>query len=124
MNRFFNCFLKKKPTVITINPILDRSPFPKNLQSLPDTLPELLFFETVIHMNLKSFHEEATLLSDKAHVYIARGDIYKGMFILKQRRYVIEESSKLLQILDDVKEKKQILVDFPAEFRAAQKIKL
>jgi hypothetical protein len=35
---------------------------------------------------------------------------------------LLEESSKLLSLIDDIKEKKQYLEDFPAEFRAAQKI--
>lgn len=123
MKRFFNCFKKEKSPIVTINPIREAHRFPPHLEKLPDTLPELLYLETVIHMNLKTFNQEASLLSDKAHVLIARGDVYRGMFILRQRRYVVEESSKLLQVLDDVKQKKQILMDFPAEFRAAQKIK-
>lgn len=124
MKRFFKCFTKDPPAVSTLNPIVTSTFFPPHLQSLPDTLAELLYLETIIHLNLKSFNQEATILSEKANIYIIRGDMYKGMFVLKQRRYVVEESSKLLQVLDDLKEKKKYLEDVPAEFRAARKLRL
>jgi len=54
MKRFFNCFKKEKPPISIENPIRQVNPVPPQLQKLPDTLPELLFLETVIHMNLKN----------------------------------------------------------------------
>ena len=124
MKRFLCCFKKVHPLVITTNPLTQVEPFPEKFKRLPHTLAELVYLETMIYVNLKSFHVEADTLSDKAQIHINRGDIYKGMFFLRQRRMLVEESGKLLQLLDDIKEKKQYMEEFPAEFRAAQKIKL
>ncbi len=124
MKRFFKCFSKPQKPVITTNPILTAEPSPDPLKFLPETLSELLYLETAIYMNLNTFNKEANSLSDRAQICMARGDMYKGMFFLRQRRYVVEESSKLLQVLDDIKRKKKYLEEFPAEFRAAKKIKL
>lgn len=124
MKRFFQCFRKEPPLVFISNPLIETPILSDKLKRLPDTLAELVYLETVVYMNLNSFNQEANVLSEKAQVFMARGDMYKGMFVLKQRRYVVEESSKLLQLLDDIKEKKRYLSEFPAEFRAAQKIKL
>ncbi len=124
MKRFFKCFFKEEKSITTANPILTAYISPDPLKLLPETLSELIYLETVVYMNLNTFNKEANILSDKAQTCIAMGDMYKGMFFLRQRRYVIEESSKLLQVLDDIKTKKKYLQDFPAEFRAAKKIKL
>lgn len=124
MKRFFCCFKKETLIVKTRNPLLDANPLSDKLKRVPDTLAELIYLETMAYTNLNSFNIEANQLSEKAQVQIARGDMYRGMFILRQRRYILEESSKLFQLLDDIKLKKQYLQDFPAEFRAAQKIKL
>ncbi|NBO61271.1 MAG: hypothetical protein EBU82_09915 [Flavobacteriia bacterium] len=124
MQRFFCCFNKVHPVVITQNPLTQVEPFPEKFKRLPNTLAELIYLETMIYVNLNSFHKEADILSDKAQMFIARGDMYKGMFFLRQRRLLVEESGKLLLLLDDIKEKKKYMEDFPAEFRAAQKIKL
>ena len=123
MMGFFCCSKKPPAEFSTKNPLSNMQPFPDKFKRLPNTLSELVYLETMIYMNLSSFHKEADQLSDKAQMHITRGDMYKGMFFLRQRRMLLEESSKLLSLIDDIKEKKQYLEDFPAEFRAAQKIK-
>ena len=123
MMRFFCCSKKPPVEFSTRNPLSNMQPFPDKFKRLPNTLSELVYLETMIYMNLSSFHKEADQLSDKAQMHINRGDMYKGMFFLRQRRMLLEESSKLLSLIDDIKEKKQYMEDFPAEFRAAQKIK-
>lgn len=124
MMRFFCCSKNPPREFSTKNPLSNIEPFPDKFKRLPNTLAELVYLETMIYMNLSSFHKEADQLSDKAQMHITRGDMYKGMFFLRQRRMLLEESGKLLHLIDDIKEKKQYLEDFPAEFRAAQKIKL
>jgi hypothetical protein len=124
MKRFLKCFFKNStPVITTKNPLANVEPFPDKFKRLPNTLSELVYLETMIYINLSSFHKEADQLSDKAQMHISRGDMYKGMFFLRQRRMLLEESGKLLSLIDDIKEKKQYMEDFPAEFRAAQKIK-
>jgi hypothetical protein len=115
--RFFNCFQKKKEEVVVENPLQ------KTSSTLPDNLSELLYLETVVYMNLNSFNREADALSEKASIFIHRGDMYRGMFILRQRRALIEETGKLVEFLQELKAKKKYLEEFPAEFRAAKKIK-
>ena len=122
MIRYFCCF-KEKDVFERVNPLVGINPIPENLKRLPDSFEELLYLQTMAYVNLNSFHREAEILSTKAETHIARGDMYKGMFFLKQRRLIVEESSKLIALLDDIKEKKRSLEAFPAEFRAAQKIK-
>jgi hypothetical protein len=122
MIRYFCCF-QEKPIVERVNPLIEANPLPDKLKRLPDTLQELIYLHTMAILNLNSFNKEAELLALKAETHMARGDMYKGMFFLKQRRIIVEESSKLVSLLDDIKEKRKYLEEFPAEFRAAQKIK-